>query len=223
MPCFLQEKKNELRLRIELTQVSDCVVVSSEISPAGVINIVNYCWLVALTLLIKGVMVRGYITRGSIYHKGAQFLGTGYHSAYQKESGVTAFKKEADERGTPFIEVDSSVSSYVASHTDSCVQKMFGRVVKRDGELAAIFPFSYLKHSIMIAGFGVLDLDLEKERKGINIARVNILDLKRRIESRCDPENRRAYLKIRHYISALDDQLLACDRSERLIDSLYRR
>ncbi len=31
-------------LDFQLTQVSDCVVVSTEISPAGVINLVSHCW-----------------------------------------------------------------------------------------------------------------------------------------------------------------------------------
>src|SRR5579862_731240 len=31
-------------LDFQLTQVSDCVIVSSEISPAGVINLIDHCW-----------------------------------------------------------------------------------------------------------------------------------------------------------------------------------
>lgn len=32
-------------LDFKLTQISDCVIVSSEISPAGVINRVSHCWV----------------------------------------------------------------------------------------------------------------------------------------------------------------------------------
>ncbi len=31
-------------LNFRLTQISDCVVVSSEVSPAGLINLVSHCW-----------------------------------------------------------------------------------------------------------------------------------------------------------------------------------
>jgi hypothetical protein len=31
-------------LDFQLTQISDCVVVSCEVSPAGVINLISHCW-----------------------------------------------------------------------------------------------------------------------------------------------------------------------------------
>ncbi len=84
----------------QLTQVSDCVIVSAEVSPAGVINLVQHCWGATIKLLTKGVMVRGYVTRGSIFHQGNEIFGTGYQKAVEREKkGVTAFKQEADERG----------------------------------------------------------------------------------------------------------------------------
>lgn len=42
-------------LDFQLKQISDCVIVSSEISPAGVINLVNHCWGAVIMLLTKGV------------------------------------------------------------------------------------------------------------------------------------------------------------------------
>ena len=110
-------------LDFQLTQVTDCVIVSSEVSPAGVINLINHCWDVVIKLLKEGIMCRGYITRGSIYHTDTQFLGSGYQEAYEKE--VTAFKCEADERGTPFVEVDPVVCNYVRNSDDECVKKCF--------------------------------------------------------------------------------------------------
>ena len=40
----------------QLTQVSDCVIVSAEVSPAGVISLVWHCWGAAIELLTKGVI-----------------------------------------------------------------------------------------------------------------------------------------------------------------------
>jgi hypothetical protein len=90
-------------LDFEVTQVSDCAVVSAEISPAGAINVVNHCWAAVLELLLSGIMCRGYITRGSIYDTGAQVIGSGYNRAFAMEKhGISAFRREGNERGTPF-------------------------------------------------------------------------------------------------------------------------
>lgn len=212
----------EQGLDFEITQVSDCVIVSAEISPAGLINLIHHCWGAVMTLLAKGVMVRGYITRGSIYHKGNAFLGTGYHTAYQKEAGVTAFKKEADEKGTPFVEVDPIVSSYVADQSDTCVLEMFNRFVKRDGEVTALFPFQRLSHSFAIGGFGMPEFDAQKEKKNNDIVRRNLIDFKERVLKYVDPGNEKAVAKVRHYIAALDEQLSICDRTDETIDALSR-
>lgn len=207
-------------LDFEISQVSDCAIVSAEISPAGVINLVHHCWGAVMRLLTKGVMVRGYITRGLIYHKDSVFMGTGYHTAYQKEAGVTAFKREADEKGTPFVEIDPSVSSYIADQADSCVSKMFSRFVKRDGEVTALFPIQSLSHSFAIGGFGVSKFDAEKEKNNNNAIRLSLIDLKNRLLKYVAPANERATIKIRHYIAALDEQLALCDQTDRFIDAL---
>jgi len=73
-------------LDFRLTQISDCVIISSEVSPAGVINLVGHCWGAVIQVLTKGIMCRGYITRGSVYHTDAQIIGSGYQKAYGKES-----------------------------------------------------------------------------------------------------------------------------------------
>lgn len=49
----------------ELTQISDCVIISTEVSPAGVINLIWHCWGACMKLLGDGVMLRGYIKRGT--------------------------------------------------------------------------------------------------------------------------------------------------------------
>jgi hypothetical protein len=153
-------------LDFRLTQISDCVVVSSEVSPAGVINLVHHCWGAVIQLLTKGIMCRGYITRGSVYHTDNQIIGSGYHKAYAKESQVAAFKREADERGTPFVEVDPVVCDYVRDYGDSCVKEMFARCVKTDGEVTVLFPFQMLVHSFIIAGVGYT-CDPQKESNPI--------------------------------------------------------
>ncbi|MGO4112940.1 hypothetical protein ELI54_01075 [Rhizobium ruizarguesonis] len=205
-----------------VTQVSDCKVSSAEISPAGVINIVHHCWATAMMLLTKGVLVRGYLTRGNIFHEGREFYGTGYHHALQREATVSAFKRHADEGGTPFIEVDPSVVEYIRDHGDACVREMFSRYVKQDGLLTAIFPFQALSHKFSLTGPGLPPIDLERERDGNNNLRNSLAMMKASILEYADPSNARAMQKANHYIASLDEQLRICDVTEDTIVRLMQ-
>lgn len=213
-----QSKYVQRDLDFRLNQVSDCVVVSSEVSPAGVINLVHHCWGAVIMLMQKGIMCRGYITKGLIYHDDEIFIGSGYQEAYLKEGSVSAFKREADERGTPFVEVDQLVCDYVAEHGDSCVKKMFSRMVKTDGTVTALFPFQRLAHSFMLGGFGQKQFDPVKEKKSNDNLRKSIMKAKEQVMTFADNSNPRAMQKAMHYISALDEQLKMCDETDKAID-----
>ena len=204
-------------LNFKLTQISDCVVVSSEVSSAGVINLVSYCAQVVLRLLEKGIMCRGYITKGSIYHTDSQFIGSGYFEACSKEKKVKIFKREIDKEGTPFVELDPAVCKFVNDCGDSCVKKMFSRFVKDDGEILALFPFQRLSHSFMIAGLGS-KFDPQKEKESNHNLRLLIKKLKERITEFVDKSNLDAIRKSEHYIKVLDDQLVVCDKTDEMID-----
>ena len=51
---------------------------------------------------------------------------------------VSAFKRKADENGTPFVEIDPSVCHYIENGSDSCVKEMFSRYVKNDGVVSGL-------------------------------------------------------------------------------------
>ena len=206
-------------LDFRLTQISDCAIVSSEISSSGVINLISYCWEVVISLLQNGIMCRGYITRGSIFHTDTQVIGTGYQKAYENEGRVAAFKREADERGTPFVEVDPVVCDYVKRCEDSCVRDMFSRLVRSDGEFVVLFPFQRLAHSFVIAGFGQR-FNPEREKKSNQNVRVIIESLKERVMAFVDKSNPGAVRKAEHYIQALNAQLAVCDRTDEIIGLL---
>lgn len=208
-------------LDFQLTQISDCVIVSSEISPAGAIKIINHCWGAVIQLMTKGIMCRGYISKGSVYHTDKQIIGSGYQDAYSRESGVSAFKNEAEERGTPFVEIDPVVCNYVENCGDDCVRTMYSRMVETDGSLSALFPFKRLSHSFMIGGFG-RTFDPEKEKASNNDMRKIIENIKTKVMSFVDESNPKAFQKASHYIRALDSQLDACDRTEAMIDMLCK-
>lgn len=121
-----------------ITQVSDCVVISAEASPAGFINLINHCFGASVRLLQLGVLCRGFITKGLIYHTRNQFVGPGYLKAVNSEKNVSAFRNAAFNRGTPFIELDDSVVQYASDMTDKCTKVMFNRLTKFDGEYCDI-------------------------------------------------------------------------------------
>lgn len=206
----------EKNLDFRVTQISDSVIVSAEVSPAGVINVVSHCWGAVIELLGHGIMCRGYIKRGSVYHTDTQILGSGYQDAYSAESKVSAFKREADERGTPYVEIDPAIAEYVSSQSDACVKEMFSRMVKSDGNAVVLFPFKLLSHSFIIAGMGH-KFDGEKERMSNNNLRLNIGRMKERVLSFVDQENPSAVAKAKHYISALNEQLARCDKTDEII------
>jgi hypothetical protein len=201
----------EKNLDFCVTQISDCVVVSAEVSPAGLINLISHCSGAVINLLENGIMCRGYINRGLIYHTESQIIGSGYQDAYAAESKVSAFKREATERGTPFVEIDPNVVSDVEGMSDTCVKEIFARHVKHTGNTLVLFPFHYLAYSAMGP------LDPEKETQMNQNVRILINMIKDRVESFVDPSIPSAVSKSEHYIMALNKQLDICDRSDELI------
>jgi hypothetical protein len=165
------------------------------------------------------MMCRGYITRGPIFHTDIQVIGSGYQTAYEKEGKVSVFKREADERGTPFVEVDWVVCDYVGECEDWCVKEIFSRHVKDDGEVVALFPFQRLEHSVVIGGFGQ-KFDPEEEKRSNQNVRLMVQNLKERVMAFVDTSNPSAVKKAEHYIQALNTQLTVCDRTDESISLL---
>jgi hypothetical protein len=129
---------------------------------------------------------------------------------------VSAFKRKADENGTPFVEIDPSVCNYIEKGSDSCVKEMFSRYVKNDGELAVLFPIQRLFHQFAISK----NCNLEKERQSNDAIRSMLRDMKDRVMSFVDKSNVRAVEKAAHYVQALDDQLRDCDFMDDAIGTL---
>jgi hypothetical protein len=162
-------KKHRDDLGFRISQVSDCVVVSAEVSPAGAINIVNYCRKIAERLLLRErVLCQGYLTSGKICHEGMMFFGPGYQRAWDGVQNAAAIKWEPGVLGTPFIEVDPAVSSYLDANGDACTKNQFVRMtISRD---------TYL----VISPYGIFDRMIEW---AIDPANKSVDDMHREIES----------------------------------------
>jgi hypothetical protein len=213
-PCLRKD------LDFQLTQVWDCVVVSTEVSPAGIVNLVSHCFDACINLLAKGIMCRGYIQKGMIFHDGPVVRGSGHVDTVSKEKAVSFFSKGAGDKGTPFIEIDPEVVEYVASQPDKCVKEMFSRMVLSHEGLTAIFPMKLLRHTWIMTGWQRFDAKEEKRQN--NLMREGIKGLKDKIVQFASSGDASAIRKSEHYLRALDEQLKACDRADEMIDQLVR-
>ncbi|PHS27779.1 MAG: hypothetical protein COA84_03175 [Robiginitomaculum sp.] len=215
---------NQLNLDIQVSQMSDSVLFSSEISPSGVINLINLCWVVVFKLLQEGVLVRGYITRGSLYHDSKTFVGSGFNRAYEfengsykKKSSVTAFKMHPDECGTPFVEVDKKITQYIEEQSDPCLKTMFNRFVMEQEDVTGLFPFKKIAHECIVGGS---DYDPLDEMRSNDVVRRMLLVLKENIVRYVDAENQQVMRKVNHYLDALNRQLENCDKFDEAIGEL---
>ncbi len=209
-PCL------ESSLDYQVTQISDCVIVSAECSPIGLLHLVHHCWLSAFKMLHEGLLCRGYITRGSIFHAENQVIGTGYMSAFKNEPKVKFLSQSANDVGTPFIEFAPETVDFMRASGDACVQEMFSRLTKTHGDFTAIFPFKTLSHGFLIAG----DFNPQKEHEANEGMRKSIRTIKERISKCPSSIDEKAKMKVSHYLAILDEQLLGCDKTDEVIEML---
>jgi hypothetical protein len=206
-------------LNFKATQISDCTVVSAEISPAGALNIIKHCWLIALKLLNEGVLCRGVITRGNILHTEDQFIGTGYIHAYQSEKSVKFLQANEHEEGTPFIELQQNIVDYIKSDTDPCVRDMVSRMTHSDGNYTAIYPF----HALGNAPFAIVDRNFDPHewkgavQKSIGY-RAETLKLLEDEEARAEKEKDKA--KVRQYKLGLQQVIDKLKRKQAALDRM---
>ncbi len=157
--------------------------------------------------------------RGQIYHTDKHLVGSGYQETYAAERDVIAFRRETNERGTPFVQIDQSVATFIDGCGDTCVQKMFSRMVKREQDTVALFPFQRLARSFIVAGRGHI-FDSERERLSNENLRMRIRRYKEKVKAHVEQVNPDAVRKAAYYVSALCAQLTACDETDRVIDTL---
>ena len=96
-------KADGLFEEFEFTAISDSLIISVPFSNAictlGMLQILHNIQYEILGTSFK-TLVRGYITRGSIYHKNGLIFGSGYSKAYRGEGKIG---------GAPRIVLDSSI------------------------------------------------------------------------------------------------------------------
>ena len=214
-----QSKHISKDLSFKLTQVSDCVVISAEASPAGFINLVHHCFGVAMQFLMGGHQCRGVLTRGNIHHSDSHVIGTGYIAAFQKEPNVSVFRADEGESGTPFIQIEPEVVRYANECGDRCVIEMFQRMTKTDGTFAAIWPFEALAN--IPAAIVDSSFDPRRCKESVQRSRVFRTEALKQFEiaeERAKSEEVRR--KIGHFKRGLQDVLARLDEKEKRLDDM---
>lgn len=187
----------------EITQISDCVILSFEVSEAGAINMINECHKIAMKLLRRSILCRGYITKGMVYHKDMTILGTGYQDAYlHEEKKISAFHESLGEKGTPFIEIAPSVLSFI-KNCDTAIQKQFRQMAETDGTVTAIFPFNQLVSTTIIGSYMGFEHDLIDQKK----ENLELLAWLQQVISLLDLSSEKASAKSKYYHRFLKDKI----------------
>ena len=162
-------------------------------------------------------MCRGYIKRGPLYHTADYCVGSGLGDVVKQEKNVSIFKTEDSECGTPFIEVDRNIDQYVNDEvSDECVKEMFSRIVKSEGDVAAIFPFRNLDPEIFWNG----SMGSDEQRRTIATVRAWIGNAQEMMCRHVDPSNESAVQKEQCLLKILEAQDDVCNRLEREIDQM---
>lgn len=194
-----------------ITQISDCAIISAELSDAGIVNLIEHCRSVVSSLMLDGIMCRGFITKGNIYHTENQVIGTGYQNAYVGEGKVSIFQ-QCDEK-TPFVEIDPKVRKYLDETEDLCIKNYIKLNTYSDDLHQAINPFSCL---IRLA-------DLSDKIEQLHRVKEIISSLKSKISIISPDEDRKAFAKSKYYHGFLNEQIKKCDEringEERLSES----
>ena len=182
-------------LGMQISQISDCVVVSAEVSPAGAINIVNFCRRVAERLLLREcVLCQGYLTRGKIVHEGMMFFGPGYQAAFDGEKRAAAIEWQDEVLGTPFIEIDPAVVSYLEDQGDDCTRMMFSRMTLPGTAEAYVSPYGVFQR---LADWASDPSKSPEERQAEFDNAYNIIEQIERNLGAPEPTNPRAEEKLR--------------------------
>jgi hypothetical protein len=188
-----------------ITQLSDCAIVSSDVSPAGTINLLQHCFEVSINLLMAGHLCRGYMTRGKIFHTDRQVIGSGYMKAWHC----------TDKSGSaPFIQIDQSVCAYVAELGEGSVKKQFNRMTESDEGDRVISPFLLFKNlpsSVIDRNF-----DVEKWKANVRVVRAQTQKLVAQLDKEEVGAVEGVRTKIARYKRKLAEVLALKDRDDEL-------
>ena len=203
---------------LTVTRISDGALISAEVNPDGLRELLDHCWVTCLNLLPTGLMCRGFVTRGPLDHSERDYYGLGAVEAVEGEKRVKAFAKAPEDGGTPFIEIHQPIIDYINQQDDQGLRDIVRKFTKSDGVVTAIFPYRMLYHPVILAAGK--KFDAERERAANEKMRSDLKVTKDRIMSHADMGDAKVARKVAHYLSFLDEALARCDQTDDYITNL---
>lgn len=198
-------KRIQQDLDMVLTGIPGGVVISCEISAAGIITLIRHCHNVVKNLMLnQGLLCRGMITRDTISH----FNGD------RQKAGPPGIKRRADTSQIPFVEIDPVVRDYIRQSTDTCVNINFERVVETDNDTTVFFPYKSEENDFLIGDFCGHKFDPDRERASNNAVRSAIIASLDLLEKDGHCSHGGPAGKILFYRRILTSQLTACDETD---------
>ncbi len=189
-------------------QISDSLIVSSEVSIASAINLLFLCNRSIFKLAQYGLLCRGYITRGEVYHTRNQVIGKGY---------IEAFKNEG-KYSLPYTRIDEKLYTYILQSGDACAIEIFKRLTKNIGTDIVIFPIHNMVYVSAISG----EKNLEDEKKEIDSIIDELTNLKILTEKYIDKNHDKAVEKWEEFEKMIDEKIAENQRAKESIDRLSR-
>ncbi len=206
-PICPESEHIETDLSFRITQCSDSTLASCEVSPSGLVHIIDYTKQVVFKMMKKGIMCRGYIDKGTIYHEEDYFFGTGFHRVCKKELTADAFKKYEEERNTPYVKLDERVLDDLDNCSDQCAKKIANRFIKRIENEAVISPWKIFELLMNGMAFN------EEAAEGIRAIQSDVEYLRAKVREYISESNISVMAKFDHYNEELDQVLVKCDEA----------
>lgn len=89
----IREIEGVREVKVDISQFSDCLILSAPNNKSGLPYLVHFASLVASELFLNGIWCRGGITTGQIYHKGSVAFGQALIDAYNLESQLAVYPR----------------------------------------------------------------------------------------------------------------------------------
>lgn len=189
-------------------QISDSLIVSSEVSIASVINLLFLCKRSIFKLAQYGLLCRGYITRGEVHHTHNQIIGKGYIEAYINE-GKYPF---------PYTRIDEKVYAYIFESRDESAIKMFTSLTKTIDTDIVLFTLHNMVYTSAIGS----ETNLEDDKKEIDLIIGELENLKTLTRRYIDFEIPSVVEKWEEYERMIDEKIAVNIDAKESIDRLSR-
>ncbi len=187
-------------------QISDSLIVSSEVSIASAINLLFLCNRSISKLAQYGLLCRGYITRGEIHHTQNQIIGKGYIEAYKNEG----------EYPFPYTRIDEKLHAFIFESRDACAIEMFKRLTKNIDTDIVLSPMQNMVYVSAING----EKNFEDQKKEIDFIIDELTNLKILAEKYIDHNDEKVEKKWKEYEKMIDEKIAENVSAKESIDRL---